>query len=67
MAESIKKMSKQSKTYLNNPDLHESQVKVIQSKMEELEKQLKSLLKFSKMRQVVFEDSLSFYQLIQVR
>ena len=32
----IKKVSKQSETVLNNPDLHESQGKVIQSKMEEL-------------------------------
>ena len=67
MAESIKKVSKQSKTVLNNPpDLHESQVKVIQSKMEELENQFKSLLSLMKKRQVVLEDSLSFYQLIQV-
>ena len=36
MAESIKKVSKQSKTVLNNPDLHESQVTVIQSKMDVL-------------------------------
>jgi hypothetical protein len=39
MAESIKKVAKQSKTVLNNPDLHENQVTVIQSKMEELENQ----------------------------
>merc|ERR1719470_81878 len=37
MAESIKKVSKQSKTVLNNPDLHESQVTVIQTKMDVLE------------------------------
>ena len=42
MAESFKKVFQQSKTVLNNPpDLHESQVKVIQSKMEELENQFK--------------------------
>ena len=67
MAESIKKMSQQSQTFLNNPDLHESQGKVIQSKMGELEDQFKSLLSISKKRHVVLEDSLSFYQLIQVR
>ena len=67
MAESIKKVSKQCKTVLNNPDLHESLVKVIQSKMGELEDQFKSLLKLTKKRQVVLEDSLSFYHLIQVR
>ena len=66
MAESIKKVSKQSKTVLNKPDLHESQEKVIQSKMEELENQFKALLSLTKKRQVVLEDSLSFYQLIQV-
>ena len=67
MAESSKKVSKQCKIVLNNPDLHESLVKVIQSKMGELEDQFKSLLKFTKKRQVVLEDSLSFYHLIQVR
>jgi hypothetical protein len=67
MAESIKKVSKQSKTVLNNPDLPESQVKVIRSKMEELENQFKALLSLTKKRQVVLEDSISFYQLIQVR
>ena len=66
MAESIKKVSKQSKTVLNNPDLHESQVTVIQSKMDVLEDQFKSLLSLTKKRQIVLEDSLSFYQLIQV-
>ena len=66
MAESIKKVSKQSKTVLNNPDLHESQVTVIQSKMDVLEDQFKSLLNLTKKRQIVLEDSLSFYQLIQV-
>jgi len=65
MAESIKKVSKQSKTVLNNPDLHESQVTVIQSKMDVLEDQFKSLLNLTKKRQIVLEDSLSFYQLIQ--
>ena len=59
-------VSKKSKTVFNNPDLHESQVKVIQSKMEEQEKQFKALLSLIKKRQVVLEDSLSFYQLIQV-
>ena len=54
------------KTVLINPDLHESQVKVIQSKMGELEDQFKSLLSLTKERQVVLEDSISFYQLIQV-
>ena len=40
---------------------------MIQSKMEELENQFKALLSLTKKRQVVLEDSLSFYQLIQVR
>ena len=62
----IKKVSEQSQTVLNNPDLHESQVKVIQSKMEELENQFKSLLSLTKKRRVVLEDALSFYQIIKV-
>ena len=66
MAETIKKVSKQSKTVLSNPELHESQVTVIQTKMEELENQFKALLSLTKKRQVLLEDSLSFYQLIQV-
>ena len=55
-----RKCSKQSETVLNNPDLHESQGKVIQSKMEELENKFKALLSLTKKRQVVLEDSLSF-------
>ena len=66
MAESIMKISTQSKTVVNNPDLHESLAKVIPSKMGELEDQFKYLLSLTKKRQVVLEDSLSFYQLIQV-
>ena len=66
MAESIKKVSTQSKTVVYNPDLHESQAKVIQSMIGELEDQFKSLVSLTKKRQVVLEDSLSFYQLIQV-
>ena len=41
-------------------------MKVIQSKMGELEDQFKSLLSLTKKRHVVLEDSLS-YQVIQVR
>ena len=41
-------------------------MKVIQSKMGELEDHFKSLLSLTKKRQVVLDDSLSFYQLIQV-
>ena len=65
MAESIKKVSKQSKSVLSNPDLNEGQLNVIQAKMEELENQFKTLLSLTKKRQAVLEDSLSFYQLIQ--
>ena len=67
MAESIKKISTQSKTVVNIPGLHESLTKVIPSKMGELEDQFKYLLSLTKKRQVVLEDSLPFYQLIQVR
>ena len=42
-------------------------MKVILSKMGELEDQFKSLLSLTKKRHVVLEDSISFYQLIQVR
>ena len=63
IAESIKKWSKESKTILNHPDLLES---LIQSKMDELEDLFKSLLSFTKKRQVVLEDSISCYQLTQV-
>ena len=41
-------------------------MKVIQSKKGELEDHFKSLLSLTKKRQVVLDDSLSFYQLIQV-
>ena len=41
-------------------------MKVIHSKMGELEDHFKSLLSLAKKRQVVLDDSLSFYQLIQV-
>jgi len=40
-------------------------LKVIQSKMGELEDHFKSFLSLAKKRQVVLDDSLSFYQLIQ--
>ena len=67
MAESIKKVSKQSKAVLTNHDPYESLGKVIQSKMDDLENQLKALLSLTKVRQVVLENSLSFYKLSQVR
>ena len=66
MAETIKKVSKQCKSVLSNQELDEGQGKVIQSKMEELENQFKALLALTKKRQVLLEDSLSFYELIQV-
>jgi len=65
MAETIKKVSKQCKSVLSNQELDEGQGKVIQSKMEELENQFKALLALTKKRQVLLEDSLSFYELIQ--
>ena len=51
---------------LSKPYLHESQVRVIQSKMDELETQFKALLSLTKKMQLLLEDSLYFYQLIQV-
>ena len=46
--------------------LNESQVKVIQSKIDGQEDQFKSLLSLTKKGRVVLEDSLSFYQLFRV-
>ena len=65
MAETIKKVSKQSKAALNNPDLNQTQLKMIETKMSELEDQFTSLISLMKKRQVLLEDSLSFYQLMQ--
>ena len=65
MAETIKKVSKQSKAALNNPDLNQTQLKMIETKMSDLEDQFTGLMSLVKKRQVVLEDSLSFYQLMQ--
>ena len=65
MAETIKKVSKQSKAALNNPDLNQTQLKMIETKMSELEDQFTGLMSLVKKRQAVLEDSLSFYQLMQ--
>ena len=63
MAESTKKVTKESNVILNSPDLLAS---LIQSKMDELEDQFKILLSLNKKRQVILEESFSFYQLTQV-
>ena len=63
MAESTKKVTKESNAILNNPDLLAS---LIQSKMDELEDQFKILLSLNKKRQAILEESFSFYQLTQV-
>ena len=65
MAETVKKVGKQSKTALNNPDLNQTQLKVIETKMAELEDHFKSLSNLVKKRQALLEDSLSFFQLMQ--
>lgn len=65
MAETIKKVSKQSNAAINNPDLNQSQLKMIETKMAELEEHFKSLLSLVQKRQVLLEDSLSFFQLMQ--
>ena len=66
MAETIKKVSKQSKAAINNPDLNQTQLKMIETKMAELEDHFKALLSLVKKRQTLLEDSLSFFQLMQV-
>ena len=66
MNEFIKKVSKQSMTVPIHPDLQESRMKVIQSKMVELENQNKSLLSLTEKRQVVLEDYVSFCERIKV-
>ena len=65
MADTIKKVSKQSKTVINNPDLNPQQLKLIETKMAELEDLFKSLLSLVQKRQALLEDSLSFFQLMQ--
>ena len=65
MAETIKKVTKQSKAAVNNPDLNQTQLDVIETKTADLEEQFKSLLSLVKKRQVLLEDSLSFFQLMQ--
>merc|ERR1719210_2890017 len=57
MSETIKKVSKQSKAALNNPDLNQTQLKMIETKMAELEDHFKALLSLVKKRQVLLEDS----------
>ena len=66
MSETIKKVSKQSNTAINNPDLNQTQLKMIQTKMTDLEDHFKSLLSLVKKRQLLLEDSLLFFQLMQV-
>ena len=65
MADTIKKVSKQSKTVINNPDLNPQQLQLIETKMAELEDLFKSLLSLVQKRQALLEDSLSFFQLMQ--
>merc|ERR1719410_2377054 len=50
MAETIKKVSKQSKAAINNPDLNQTQLKMIETKMAELEDHFKALLSLVKKR-----------------
>ena len=66
MSETIKKVSKQSNTAINSPDLNQTQLKMIQTKMTDLEDHFKSLLSLVKKRQLLLEDSLLFFQLMQV-
>ena len=65
MSESIKKVGKKSESVLNN----HGQFKMdrLEDQTNDLEDKLKSLLSLTKERQVVLEDSLFFYQLIQVK
>ena len=63
MAEFIETLSKQSKAFVGSQDLYESHVKVLGSRMDELENQFKALTTLTKNRRVVLENTLSFYQL----
>ena len=67
MAETIKKVGKQSKAAMNssNHEVNQTQLKMIESKMAELEDHFKSLSNLVKKRQALLEDSLSFFQLMQ--
>ena len=67
MAETIKKVGKQSKAAMNsaNPEVNQTQLNLIVTKMAELEDHFKSLSNLVKKRQALLEDSLSFFQLMQ--
>ena len=67
ISETIKELSKQSKTVLNSPNLYGDLVMVMQSKMDNLEIQFRALLCLTMTRRLMLENFYSFYQLIQVQ
>ena len=66
MAETIKKVQKQTKTLLaNQKQTSAGQLDSISAKLAELEAMFGALLEMCRRRQALLEDSLAFYQLVQ--